>query len=339
MAQHFYSSTAVEATLAQAITTTGQTTLVVAESATDNGWPTSFPFTLSVDFATVGVELIDVTSKGALAGGLRTWNVSRAQDFTVATTHAVGARIRHVITARDLREARQARWVQPDDTLQTYIVQESAGSTEFQDSIAGDLIVKLAPGKRILFGNATNPTSTVKISDTKTITAGTPLDVQGGLQANASGIDITAAWQTTTPTWSSNGTPPSGFTAFNRYLIFGKLLIFSCYFKGNASGFSAGTGTYIWNLNIPGQSARATQVVAGWADTSTGGTQRFVMNGNVGVGAGVSIDRGITAQPQLGITAAGYVYNSSTTSPAGAGTTYVWTNNCEIHFSGVLELN
>lgn len=81
-----------------------QTTITCPDVAGDNGWPLSFPFTLAIDYGTVGVELVDVTSKGGFVGSVRTWNVTRGVDFTAQSGHSSGATVRHVIAARDLRQ-------------------------------------------------------------------------------------------------------------------------------------------------------------------------------------------------------------------------------------------
>lgn len=167
MAQHYYSSTPVATALSAGITAAAAT-FTVPESASDNGWPVSqgYPFTLAIDYGSVGVELVDVTSKGALAGGIRTWNISRAQDFTVASAHLAGATVRHVIAARDLREARQARSLQPLDTENTYVVRETTAGVEFTDSTVGDFIFKVKTGKSLLFGIDGNGFSSLYVSPT-----------------------------------------------------------------------------------------------------------------------------------------------------------------------------
>lgn len=99
----YYSSIAVDNTLASAITS-GSTTMVLTNSPV--GYPSTFPFTLAIDYNTATEELVQVT---ALSGTTAT--ISRADagqgSGTVGTaqSHAVGAVIRHVITAQDLTDA------------------------------------------------------------------------------------------------------------------------------------------------------------------------------------------------------------------------------------------
>ena len=94
----YYSTTAGEMTL-QAGITGSDTTLVVDTTA---GLPSSYPYTLILDYGTTSEEVVDVT---AAAG--TTLTVTRAQDNTIAQSHAFGATIRHGMTARDLRESRE----------------------------------------------------------------------------------------------------------------------------------------------------------------------------------------------------------------------------------------
>lgn len=94
----YYSAIAQDTTLTSAITNSS-TSIVVGATT---GFPSSFPYTLAIDYGNSSEELVDVTA----AAGL-TLTVTRAVNGTTAVSHAVGAVIRHVITARDLTEAQQ----------------------------------------------------------------------------------------------------------------------------------------------------------------------------------------------------------------------------------------
>ena len=94
----YYSAVAQDTTLSTSATA-GDPTIQVSATT---GWPVSFPFCLALDFGTAVEELVDVT---ALAG--LTATITRAIDGTVAVAHTTGAVVRHVITARDIREAEQ----------------------------------------------------------------------------------------------------------------------------------------------------------------------------------------------------------------------------------------
>jgi hypothetical protein len=94
----YYSSTAIDTTLDGAINA-GATSMVVGSVS---GFPTSYPFTLAVSFDTASEELVNVTA----ASGT-TLTIVRAQDGTTAVSHDAGTPVKHVISARDLREPQE----------------------------------------------------------------------------------------------------------------------------------------------------------------------------------------------------------------------------------------
>lgn len=91
----YYSSTATDATLTGNITDSS-TSITLASVA---GFPTQYPYTLALDYDTSSEELVDVTA----ASGT-TLTVTRAVDSTSAQAHNTGAKVKHVISGRDLRE-------------------------------------------------------------------------------------------------------------------------------------------------------------------------------------------------------------------------------------------
>jgi hypothetical protein len=66
------------------------------------GFPGSYPFTLAVDYDTPSEELVSVTNVAGL-----TLTITRGIDGTSAQAHNVGAVVRHVISAQDIRETQQ----------------------------------------------------------------------------------------------------------------------------------------------------------------------------------------------------------------------------------------
>lgn len=94
----YYSSTAIDTTLDGAVNSSG-TSIVVGSVS---GFPTSYPYTLALSFDTASEELVNVTA----ASGT-TLTIVRAQDGTTAVGHDAGAAVKHVISARDLREPQQ----------------------------------------------------------------------------------------------------------------------------------------------------------------------------------------------------------------------------------------
>lgn len=92
-----YSSTAQPTQLAAALSTSA-TSLRLASV---DGFPTP-PFTLALDVSTPAEEIVTVTTVAGL-----TLTVIRGEDGTAPMPHQVGATVRHVISARDLREPAQ----------------------------------------------------------------------------------------------------------------------------------------------------------------------------------------------------------------------------------------
>jgi hypothetical protein len=97
MTVRFYSSTATEKALVGSITS-GQTTLQVNNTV---GLPTSFPYSLAVDYEGPTEELVEVSSA---AGPVLT--IVRGIDGTSAASHADNARVRHTSSARDFADSR-----------------------------------------------------------------------------------------------------------------------------------------------------------------------------------------------------------------------------------------
>jgi len=95
MAIRNYSSVAAETTLQSGINNVS-TVILVASTV---GFPPA-PFTLALDYGAPTEELVDVTGVAGLS-----LTVTRAVDSTAATSHGAGAKVRHVSSARDFREA------------------------------------------------------------------------------------------------------------------------------------------------------------------------------------------------------------------------------------------
>lgn len=98
MAQRYYSSTAGDMALTVGVDSASTTINV----NTVQGLPVTTPFTLVVDVDQEAEEIVTVTS---VAGTALT--VVRGEDGTAAQSHTTGAAVRHMVTARDLREPQQ----------------------------------------------------------------------------------------------------------------------------------------------------------------------------------------------------------------------------------------
>lgn len=92
----YFSSIAAPTTLTGGISNVGVSVSVLATT----GFPTSYPYTVSIDYGSSSEELVDVTG----AAGL-TLTVTRGVDGTSAQSHSVGAVVRHVSSGRDFADA------------------------------------------------------------------------------------------------------------------------------------------------------------------------------------------------------------------------------------------
>lgn len=93
----YYSSTALQSSLTNSIT---NSTTIIQVGATV-GFPASLPYTLAIDYGVASEELVEVTGVAGL-----NLTVTRAVDSTSAQSHAAGAVVKHVTSARDFTESR-----------------------------------------------------------------------------------------------------------------------------------------------------------------------------------------------------------------------------------------
>ena len=94
----YYSSIAQAAQLSGGVT--GLVTSIAVSSLV--GFPTSVPFTIAVDPSTAYEEIMTVT---VVSG--TTLTVTRGEDSSTAVAHSAGALVRHIMSARDLREPQE----------------------------------------------------------------------------------------------------------------------------------------------------------------------------------------------------------------------------------------
>lgn len=148
----YYSTTAGEMVLQTAVT--GSDTTIVVD--TTSGLPGSTPFVLILDYGLAGEEVVDVT---AVAGANLT--VTRGRDGTVAQAHPFGAKIRHGMTARDLRESREHEVATAAHGVGTVV-----GTTETQ-TLEGKTFQPSTDTKAVTFkarAGSTNPHTEVRDS-------------------------------------------------------------------------------------------------------------------------------------------------------------------------------
>ena len=99
-----YSSTSVETTLQNAITTSGATSMLVASGTGTAlmGGITLAPgntdiFTVAIDFDTLNEEIVFITNQSS-----DTMTIVRGQAGTSPVAHSAGASVKHVLSSYDL---------------------------------------------------------------------------------------------------------------------------------------------------------------------------------------------------------------------------------------------
>jgi len=106
--KRYYSSNAVDTTLASSCTS-ASTTIVVSSTT---GFPSSYPYTLALGYDTSLEELVNVVGASGTTLTLGTTVgvasvTGRGIDSTTAQDHAAGVSVKHVISGRDMRETQE----------------------------------------------------------------------------------------------------------------------------------------------------------------------------------------------------------------------------------------
>jgi hypothetical protein len=96
----YYSSTAQPGTLAASMTAS-QTTLQVTASPASLGWPTSYPYTLLLDWGSTKAEVVTITQAATGSGPYTFSSVTRGVDGTTGQTHTAPQNVYHGTSAQD----------------------------------------------------------------------------------------------------------------------------------------------------------------------------------------------------------------------------------------------
>ena len=287
----YYSSIAVDTTLAVGCSSTDTTITVYSTT----GFPTSFPYTLAIDYDTSAEELVNVVGAsgttltvGTTVGVADITGRGVDQGSTYRQAHSAGAVVKHVISGRDVREPQEHMIATTsvhgiaDTSLLTTAsnTQTFTNKTLTSPTINGGTISGTVTNSGTISGGTLsgNTVSGATLSGTTTATSGTI-----ALGTNASAITansttvsatelgyldgVTSAIQTqidgklaTPGSWTSytptfGGTGWSG-SATGKYLQVGKTVFF--YISASSSA-NAGSGQLTLSIpSTPGNSIIST---------------------------------------------------------------------------------
>lgn len=247
MTVRFYSSTSQPTTLALNAPAAATSIVVVALV----GYPTSFPYTLCLDFDTGLRELVEVTN----AAGT-TLTVTRGVDGTSAIDHSAGATVRHVSSARDYADSR---------------AHENASMGVH--GVAGDLV---GTTDTQILSNKTldNPNVTNGLAVTGGLTVADGTDLESLVVTNnitASGLLSASNFTNPTtfvPGWQTDtGTAPSigNGTISMEYIRMGNTLFYWLSFRAGATTTFGSGGNWVFQLPPLGTYSFTHSGGTGWA--------------------------------------------------------------------------
>ena len=344
----YYSSTAVDTTLAVGISASA-TSLTVSSTT---GFPTSYPYTLAIDYDTSLEELVNVV--GASGTTLTVGTTVGVADITgrgvdqgagYRVAHAAGAVVKHVISGRDVREPQEhiAATTNVHGIADTSaLVTASSTTTLTNKSLTAPVITGIAD---VTAGTLALGTTGSITANSATVTAA-QLGYVSGATSNLQS-QITAKAPTASPTFTGTVTIPTGAsitspniagatltgTITNNATIAGGTgsITSPSVVGGTFSGPNiTGSGTLTGSLNIPSASGTAFKI-----EGSTPGIRGFEVGYLYGLSGNI--------QDQLN--AIGVWQDWSPVTNSSGWTNGAWTNAryCRIgntvHFRATLNMS
>jgi hypothetical protein len=262
----YYSSTAVDTTLATGISATA-TSITVSSVV---GFPTSYPYTLAIDYDTSSEELVNVVGAsgttlivGTTVGVADITGRGVDQGSTYRQAHNAGAVVKHVISGRDLREPQEhiaATTSVHGITDTSTLVTASSTTVMTNKSLTAPVITGTAD---VTAGTIALGTTGSVTANSVTVTAtqlgyvsGATSNIQSQFTTVNSTISGIGVWQDYTPTWSSasgGGTSwnyGTGNTVAGRYVQIGKTVHFKAKVTlGTTPTVGTNTGTFTLPVN------------------------------------------------------------------------------------------
>lgn len=250
----YHSSTAQPMALTGAVTSSALSIGVNSVS----GLPTSTPFTLVLEPGLAAEEIVTVT---AVAG--TTLTVIRGEDGTAAQPHTTGVVVRHMITARDLREPQQhidaslgvhgigaASSVVGTATVQTLSGKAISGASNTLTAIPQSAIVGLAASLATL-GTADTTEATNRAAADSTLQANINAEASARTTADAATLGLAAPTGSITA-WAGVTGAPSGWLWANGAEV--SRTTYAALFAALGTTYGAGNGSTTFNLpNLVGR--------------------------------------------------------------------------------------
>lgn len=250
----YYSSTAQPMAITGALTSSTLTMGVNAVS----GLPTSTPFTLVIDPGLASEEIVTVTSVAGL-----TLTIIRGEDGSAAQPHTTGALVRHMVTARDLREPQVhfesslgVHGIGPSNavvgtaTVQTLSGKAISGASNTLTNIPQSAIVGLASSLGAL-ATADSTEATSRAAADSTLQSNINAEIAARQAASAATLQAASPTGCVTA-WAGTTGAPAGWLWCNGAEV--SRTTYAALFAAVGTTYGAGNGSTTFNLpNLVGR--------------------------------------------------------------------------------------
>lgn len=261
MARH-YSSIAQETELTSGASASA-TSMTVAALV---GWPTTTPFTAVIDPDTASEEIVTVTEVGGT-----TLTVIRGEDGSTGIEHDAGAAVRHMLTARDLRDGQEhiagstnvhgvglGNAVVGTGTAQTLTNKDISGSSNTLSNIPKSAVSGLSADLTSLDSAISLTQGDLSSHKSDTTVHGVSGSVVGTNNVQTLNNKTLASPAITNPPsnvanppgtillWGGSSTPPSGYLYCNGAAV--SRTTYAALYNAIGTSYGAGNGSSTFNL-------------------------------------------------------------------------------------------